>query len=27
LRGEVPKVLYPNPADYAETLEHAELNN
>ena len=27
LRGEVPKLVYPNPADYAETLEHAELNN
>ena len=27
LRSEVPKLVYPNPADYAETLEHAELNN
>jgi ribosomal-protein-alanine N-acetyltransferase len=27
LRGEVPKLVYPNPADYSETLEHAELNN
>jgi ribosomal-protein-alanine N-acetyltransferase len=27
LSGEVPKLVYPNPADYSETLEHAELNN
>jgi ribosomal-protein-alanine N-acetyltransferase len=27
LRGEVPKLVFPNPADYTETLEHAELNN
>jgi ribosomal-protein-alanine N-acetyltransferase len=27
LRGEVPKVVYPNSADYPKTLEHAELNN
>ena len=27
LRGEVPKLVHPNPADYSETLEHAELNN